>query len=141
MFKFKKGLRKDFKTEAEFLKDVYYRNIGVIPSGTTADMFVNQVRAYKIANDTNITGALNKLANTEIYTPYTERAGDNIVGVLEKHGQLKKFKTMLRDSQGRFVKYNRSKLRWDHDAQVYIYDNKISINVRNSPEQVIIKRI
>ena len=141
MFKFKKGRRKDFKTEAEFLKDVYYRNISAIPSGTTVDMFVTQVQSYKIGYDTNITGALNKLANAEIYTPYTERAGDNIMSVLEKHGQLKKFKTLLRDSQGRFVKYDRSKLRWDHDSQVYIYDNKISIDVRNSPEQVIIKRI
>ena len=141
MFKFKKGRRKDFKTEAEFLKDVYYRNISAIPSGTTADMFVTQVRSYKISYDTNVTGALNKLANAETYTPYTERAGDNIMSVLEKHGQLKKFKTLIRDSQGRFVKYDRSKLRWDRDSQVYIYDNKISIDVRNSPEQVIIKRI
>lgn len=141
MFKFKKGRRKDFKTEAEFLKDVYYRNISAIPSGTTVDMFVTQVQSYKIGYDTNITGALNKLANAEIYTPYTERAGDNVMSVLEKHGQLKKFKTLIRDSQGRFVKYDRSKLRWDHDSQVYIYDNKISIDVRNSPEQVIIKRI
>lgn len=141
MFKFKKGRRKDFKTEAEFLKDVYYRNISVIPSGTTADKFVEQVKAYKTIYDTNITGALNKLANKDIYTPYTERANDNIMSVLEKHGQLKKFKTLIRDSQGRFVKYDRSKLRWDRDSQVYIYDNKISIDVRNSPEQVIIKRI
>ena len=141
MFKFKTGRRKDFKTEVAFLKDVYSRNIGAIPLGTTEAMFVNQVRAYKIANDTNITGALNKLANSERYTPYSERAGDNVMRVLEKHGQLKKFKTMIRDSQGRFVKYDRSKLRWDHDSQVYIYDNKISIDVRTSPEQVIIKRI
>ena len=141
MFKFKKGRRKDFKTEVAFLEDVYRRNISAIPSGTTAQMFVTQVQSYKIGYDTNITGALNMLAKSERYTPYTERAGDNIMSALEKHGQLKKFKTMIRDSQGRFVKYDRSKLRWDHDSQVYIYDNKISIDVRNSPEQVIIKHI
>ena len=61
MFKFKTGRRKDFKTEEAFLKDVYQKNLSAIPPGTTETMFINQVRAHKIAYETNITGALNKL--------------------------------------------------------------------------------
>lgn len=141
MFKFKKGRRKDFKTEEAFLGDVYQKNISAIPSGTTQNMFINQVRAHKIVYKTNIAGALNKLANKSQYTPYVERANDNVMSVLQKHGMFKKFKTMIRDREGKFRAYDRNKLVWNSDQGVYIYDNKIVIDIRESPERIILRTI
>ena len=141
MFKFKTGRRKDFKTEEAFLKDVYQKNLSAIPPGTTENMFINQVQAHKVAYETNITGALNKLANKSQYTPYTERAGDNVMSALQRHGMLKKFKTMIRDREGKFRAYDHNKLVWNSDQGVYIYDNRIVIDIRESPERIILRTI
>ena len=139
MFKFNTGYRKDFKSEEAFLSDVYNRNITRLPVGTNKEMFIAQVQSYKVAYDTNVTGALRKLANTEDYTPYVERAHDNVLKTLENFGKLKKFKTMIRDEKGHFVKYDRSLLKWNRDGKYYVYDGKVIIDIRNSPEDVIIR--
>ena len=136
MFKFDTGYRKDFKTEEAFLRDVFQRNVNKIPVGVNKEMFVLQVQSYKVAYNTNITGALRKLANSEEYTPYTERAGDNVLKSLERFGQLKKFKSMIRDEMGHFAKYVATKLHWDPETATYVYNNKIRIDIRNSPERI-----
>lgn len=141
MFKFDVGRRKDFKTEEAFLRDVYQRNIGQMPVGVSKEMFVLQVQSYKVAYDTNITGALRKLANTEDYTPYVERASDNVLKTLENFGQLKKFKSMIRDAKGHFAKFDPKKLKWDRETATYIYNDKIMIDIRNSPERIVVKYI
>ena len=104
-------------------------------------MFIAQVQSYKVAYDTNVTGALRKLANTEDYTPYVERAHDNVLKALENFGQLKKFKTMIRDEKGHFAKYDRSLLKWNRDGKYYVYAGKVIIDIRNSPEDVIIRYV
>ena len=139
MFKFNKGRRKDFKTEEAFLSDIYDRNVSKIPANTTKEGFIAQVQAYKIAYETNVSGALRKIANTEAYTPYVERAQDNVLKALEEFGQLKKFKTMIRNEKGHFAKYDRSLLKWNREGGYYVYGGKIIIDIRNSPEQVIMR--
>ena len=67
MFKFDTGYRKDFKTEEAFLRDVFQRNINKIPAGVNKEMLVLQVKSYKVEYNTNITGALRKLAKSDEY--------------------------------------------------------------------------
>lgn len=141
MFKFKKSLRKNFKTEEAYLKDIYYKNIGNIPEGFTAEQFVNQVQAYKIVYKTNITGALKKLSNTEDYTPYKERAVDNAVKALKKFGKYKYFRQMLRDEKGRYMAYDPALMTWRPELHMYVYNGKIAIDIRNSPESVEVYKI
>lgn len=141
MFKFRKSLRKNFKTEEAYLKDIYHKNIGRIPEGVTEEQFVNQVKAYKLVYKTNITGALKKLSNTEDYTPYKERAYDNVMVTLKKYGKYKQFKQMIRDEKGRFMAYNPDLMSWRPELHMYVYNNLIAIDIRNSPESVEVYKI
>ena len=142
MFKFKKGRRKDFKTDTAFLKDVYQKNLGRLPAGETESKFVANVIAHKVTYKTNITGALNIYARNREYTPYEELAVDNIMSGLKKHGMFKKFKTMIRDRSNKFRAFDPKKLSWDASQKVYIYDNteyKIIIDRRESPERITLR--
>ena len=48
---------------------------------------------------------------------------------------------MIRDREGKFRAYDHNKLVWNSDQGVYIYDNRIAIDIRESPERIILRTI
>lgn len=144
MFSFKKGKRKDFKTEEAYLKDIFARNQAKITEvfGNNAETkFINQVQARKRMSNTNVSGALKQLARTNDFTPYTEIAGENVINALKKYGKYQTFRGLTRDEKGRYTKLDRTKLKWDKETGMYIYDNRIAIDIKNSPEEVVLTEI
>lgn len=136
MFKFSKGRRKDFKTEEAYLRDVYRRNASVIPN--TESQFVKQVQGYKSIIKSegkrgSITDALNRMSHSRAYTPYKDIAAENVKNALITFGKWNEFQTGIRDKSGRFSSLDWSKLIWDKERNVYNYDGKVLIDLKNSP--------
>lgn len=142
-YKFNKGVkkRKDFKTQEQYLDYIFEQNRGKLAEvfGANArERFKGAVESYKIAYDTNITGALKKLENTRAFTPEVERLHSNMWQSLKNYRAVSKFQQLTRDKGGRFTKFDTSKLVWDRENQVYVYDNKVSISFNNSPQQIVL---
>lgn len=144
--KFKKGRVKDFENLDDYLKDVYKRNAAAINEvyGAGAEFkFVNRVKAGLIVGKKNnerfsVSQALSQLSNSEAFTPYSERAKDNLMNTLKDFGAKKQFTSMIRDAKGRFQKIDYSLLRWNRELMRYEYNNKVFISFKNSPVSVSI---
>ena len=146
MFKFDRGLRSDFKTERAFLADVYKRNKNVIDTvGYTEKQFIDRVIVGKEYSPHSINGkkvtviqSLKDLANSNAFTPYKERAYDNVISALKSFDKYQQFRNMTKDSKGRWTKVDMDKFRYEDG--VYIYNNSVIINMKNSPEDLILTR-
>lgn len=140
--KFKTPKSKKGMTEREYLKSVFYRNkkeiVKVFGKDKPLEKFINNIEAQKVVGNLTTRQALDKLAKSEAFTPAGDRLKENIQSALKKYGKLKEFKSLIRDEKGRFTKFDESKLKWDKESHMYIYDNKITIDITNSPEDVII---
>lgn len=142
-YKFNKGVkrRKDFKTQDQYLDYIFEQNRDKLASvfGAHArERFKGSVESYKIAYDTNITGALKLLEKKEAFTPEVERLHSNMWQSLKNYSAVNMFQQLTRDKGGRFTKFDTSKLVWDRENQVYVYDNRVSISFNNSPQQIVL---
>lgn len=142
-YKFNKGVkkRKDFKTQDQYLDYIFEQNRSKLTEvfGINArERFKGSVQSYKIAYDTNITGALKKLENTKAFTPEVERLQSNMWQSLKNYKAVSTFQQLTRDKGGKFTKFDTSKLVWDRENQLYVYDNKVSISFNNSPQQIVL---
>lgn len=140
-YKFNKGAkkRKDFKTQEQYLDYIFEQNKGKLTEvfGTNArERFKGAVESYKIAYGTNINGAIQKLENTKAFTPEVERLKSNMWQSLKSYKAVSTFQQLTRGQGGRFTKFDTSKLVWDRENRVYVYDNKVSISFDNSPQQI-----
>lgn len=145
-YKFNKGVkrRKDFKTQDQYLDYIFDQNRSKLTEvyGINAkETFKGQVESYKIAYDTNITGALKKLANKKAFTPEVERLKSNMWQSLKNYKAVNTFQQLTRDKKGKFTKFDTSKLVWDRENRVYVYDNRVSISFNNSPQQIVLTDI
>ena len=142
-YKFNKGVkkRKDFKTQDQYLDYIFEQNRSKLTEvfGTNArERFKGSVESYKIAYDTNITGALKKLENTKAFTPEVERLKSNMWQSLKNYKAVSKFQQLTRDKKGKFTKFDTSKLVWNRENKSYIYDNRVMISFNNSPQQIVL---
>lgn len=142
-YKFNKGAkkRKDFKTQDQYLDYIFEQNRSKLTEvfGVNArERFKGSVQSYKIAYDTNITGALKKLENTKAFTPEVERLKSNMWQSLKSYKAVSKFQQLTRDKKGKFTKFDTSKLVWDRETKSYIYDNRVMISFNNSPQQIVL---
>lgn len=143
--KFKTPKSKKGMTDREYLKSVFYRNrkeiVEVFGKETPMQKFINNIEAQKVIGNLTTRQALNKLAKSEAFTPTVNRLKENIQSALKKYGRAKEFKNLIKDERGRFTKFDTEKLVWDKHSGMYIYDNRITIDISNSPEDVIIGRL
>lgn len=156
-YKFKSDKRrKDFKSEDAYLSYVYEQNKEKIDAvrvkkgdheyvPLTKEMFINQVKARKIINNTNVSGALNDLGKTVGFTPVGERAKENVLKALKKQDKYGEFRNLLRDQKGHYQKVDLSKLKWNDEVGGYIYSGfnnsyNIQIVVKNSPAAIEVSR-
>ena len=140
-YKFNKGAkkRKDFKTQDQYLDYIFEQNRGKLAEvfGSNArERFKGAVESYKIAYDTNINGAIQKLANTEAFTPEVERLKSNMWTSLKSYKAVGKFQQLTRGERGKFTEFDPDKLTWDRDNKSYTYDNRVMISFDNSPQQI-----
>ena len=141
IFKTPKSL-KGFKTERDYLKSVFYRNrkeiVDVFGKERPMEKFIKNIEAQKIVGDLTTKQALSKLAKSEAFTPVEDRFVDNVMKALKNFDKKKLFAQLRRDEKGRFAAFDRNKLVWDKDTHMYIYDDKITIDITNSPQDIII---
>ena len=140
-YKFDKGAkkRKDFKTQDQYLDYIFEQNRGKLAEvfGSNArERFKGAVESYKIAYDININRAIQKLANTEAFTPEVERLKSNMWKSLRKFKAVGKFQQLTRKEHGKFDEFHPERLKWDSKNQSYTYDNKVMISFDNSPQEI-----
>lgn len=154
----KKGYkkRKDFKTQDQYLDYIFKKNkeklttiFGNDENGVpiknsakrekiSLERFKGTVESYKVSYDINVNKALSKLGNKVAFTPESERLRDNMVKGLKSVGAYNTFQQLNRDKKGRFTKFDSDKMKWDRNNQSYIYDNRVMISFRNSPQQTVL---
>ena len=79
------------------------------------------------------TQALKTAVRTTVFTPQEQRFKENFIsGLKQFKDEFKHFRKLA----GWKSKFDPNKLRWDKENGVYIYDNKIMINFKNSPFSV-----
>lgn len=142
--KFDMGRRGDFKSETDYLKDVFRRNREAITNvyGEGAEStFIRAVQSVKQVRDVNIRQAVNLLSQAKAFTPYEETAKSNVIEAMKNFDTYQEFRNLTRDEKGRFTKVDMSKLKWDRDSQSYIYNNRVIISFSNSPEGVTLSLI
>ena len=86
--------------------------------------------------DTNINGAIQKLANTTAFTPEVERLKSNMWESLKSYKAVGKFQQLTRGEGGKFTKFDPDKLSWDRETKSYIYNSMVRISFDNSPQQI-----
>lgn len=145
--KFSMGRRKDFKSEQEFLEDVFNRNREAIVEAYGANAkeeFFKGVRSRKELKELNVRQAINDLTKARAFTPYQDIARENLLEVLKKNDLYNQFRSLTRDTKGRYTSVNIQALKWDKDEQMYVYDNReingktIGILIKNSPIRLTI---
>lgn len=142
--KFDMGRRKDFKTETDFLKDVFARNREAITKvyGEDAEKtFIDAVLSNKEVKEVNIRQAVTLLSRAKAFTPYEETAKRNVIEAMKNFDTYQEFRNLTRDEKGRFTRVDMSKLVWDRDSQSYIYNNRVIISFLDSPKRVTLSLI
>lgn len=129
---------KDFKNVDSFLRTIYKENPLIAETGYNEEIFINQVKAIREVEGGTIKSAINKVANTAAFTPYAERAANNIIEATKKFKKFKELSILNRDEQGHFKGFDKTQLRWDTTRGGYVYMEKYLIDVSNSPENISI---
>ena len=111
------------------LIDAAYKNVG---ESSPRAVFKSQVREYNYSGY-DIRQAVKIVSNTRAFRPagvpwYVE----NAVQGMKTMGVWQQFLNLNRDAQGRFLPFDIYKLKYIGD-KVYLYDNRIVIEFRNSP--------
>ena len=128
-----------YKSEEAWLNAIYRANKALIDAayegkGTRGPraVFKSQVREYK-AKGYGTKEAIKIVSNTRAFRP----AGvpwyiENAVQGMKSMGVWQQFLNLNRDAQGHFLPFDIYKLKYIGD-KVYLYDNRIVIEFRNSP--------
>ena len=107
---------------------------------TEEEAFLRDIKEY--AGDTSFRSArkaFDKLSREEDFMSRGERAIHNLKGMLSKSeigdkSALKVLQDLTRDRNGHYQKLDYSKMIWN--GSIWIYDGRIGIDFRNSPEEV-----
>ena len=128
-----------YKSEEAWLNAIYRANKALIDAayegkGTRGPraVFKSQVREYT-AKGYSTKKAIKIVSNTRAFRPagvpwYVE----NAVQGMKSMGVWRQFLNLNRDAQGRLLPFDIYKLKYIGD-KVYLYDNRIVIEFRNSP--------
>ena len=138
-----------YASEARWLYAIYLHNKELIDAayadaaGEVKSPYRNfkaQVQEYVYRRSFKISEALEIIGRTEKF-----RGGEglwwqkNVIDGMKTAGVFKEFQSLTR-VHGRFAAPDPSRLVYVGD-RTYIYDNRVSISFRNSPVEVIVRRI
>lgn len=86
--------------------------------------------------------ALKKLQKSTIFTPVAERMKENLISGMKKHKVYNEFRNLNKSVSGKYLAFDRDRLRYDKDMGLYYYTTLegkiIVIEWRNSPEVILI---
>lgn len=135
----------------DYLDNIYYNNQELIDSKaqsfvdnintnnyraepmTEKDWFKNHVKNYINFDNLSPKQAVDALGRSMMFSSAKENMQNNLMSGLKNFGAFKQFRELTKDSKGRYTKIDMSKMVWNKDDQVYIYDNYLIINFKNSP--------
>lgn len=139
----------------DYLDNIYYNNQELIDSKaqsfideintnnyrsepmTEKDWFKNHVKNYINFDNLSPKQAVDALGRSMMFSSAKENMQNNLMSGLKNFNLFKQFRELTKDSKGRYTKIDMSKMVWNKDDGVYIYDNNIMIDFRNSPLRII----
>lgn len=101
------------------------------PKQSKKTVFKNLVNEY-IEEGLAPVKALNTLSKTTIFTDVKDRLHSNVLTALKNENLDKEFRKLA----GWRNKFDPNKLVWNKDEKFYVYDNKVTINFKNSPYSI-----
>lgn len=129
-----------YKNTSTWLDAVYRNNKQVIdsairspdPKMSKKSQFKQLVKEY-MDEGLSPTKALNTLARTETFTPEAERLRSNAIKGLKRD---KAAAEAFRRAKGWNEKFDESKMKYDKENHIYVYDERVTISFRQSPEGI-----
>lgn len=143
----RKILRKNYKTDRSFLQAVYRANEDILREKDISltefkDIITSYVKTRKMQGEPmTIKKALNEYAHSTVFTPRRNVFAENIVKGLVKHDSYQLFRELTKDANNRYTKINYDLFRYDQKNNMYVYNEKIYIILKNSPESMEIGRL
>lgn len=144
MIKFVRGKRKNFASEKAFLHDVFEKNKVIITQAygkNAEEKFIESVNSYKKVKKSTTIQALATVSRSRAFISEDEMAALNVKQSIINYGKWSQFREMTRGKKGRFTAWNPDLLKWDKDAEVYIYNGNIKISFDNSPAGITLTQI
>lgn len=151
MRNFKAKHNKSYYKNTEAWIDAVYRNnkdtirSGLadengIPKKNTKAIFKAMVKEF-ISEGLSPTKAVKTIARGTLFTSNLERIRLNAYNsIIKDRVAYKAFREYTKE-KGRYTKFDEEKMVWDKSQGIYIYDNKIIIDFKNSPHGIEIRRI
>ena len=143
-FKAKKPKSK-YKNTESWIEAVYRHNKAVIDSelsrssGNPKRVFKQIINEY-MQEGLSPTKAMQTLARSTIFTTDRERIRNNMWAGLKGDKEAYKIFRELTKENGRYTKFDESKLVWDRSQHAYIYSG-VMISFQNSPFGVSVRRV
>lgn len=141
-------LNEAYEANKEMIDKVYGRVAGVVTGRiTTKQSFIYDIKehaeAYGFGDSfTALRKGFDKIAHEGDFMPAQERAIRNISGMKSNLGKNAFYDLQnLTREKGRFSKFDYNKMIWNRKEGVWIYDNRIVIDFRNSPLEVVLRVI
>lgn len=133
-----------YKNTESWIDAVYRNNKAVIDSelsrsGNPKRVFKQIINEY-MQEGLSPTKAMQTLARSTIFTTDKERIQNNMWASLKSDKEAYKLFRELTKENGRYTKFDKSKLVWDRSQHVYIYSG-VMISFQNSPLGVRVGRI
>lgn len=116
--------RYNYKTDEDYLKDIYKQNKAFIDKSLKSAGYQGYkdfeaiIKGEQLESGLGIVGAVKKASARETFTPYAERAKQNMYIGLK--GDMKAFDA-VRKATGWHDKFDASKMQYDKTLDGYIY--------------------
>lgn len=142
--------KKYYKDVDAWLNAVYRNNKETIMSGladesgvprkNTKATFKAMVKEF-MKEGLSPTKAVKTIARSTLFTSDAERIRLNAYGSLTKDKSVYKAFREYTKEKGRYTKFDEGKMVWDKSQGIYIYNNRVTIDFKNSPYGIIVRRI
>lgn len=152
-------LNEAYESNKEMI-DKVYANVSSVVTGkiTTKEAFITEVGERVYGKDftkmnidfgrlpreefTKVRGAFNTISHGGDFMSAQERAIRNISGMKSNLGKNAFYDLQnLTRTKGKFSKFNYGKMKWNKEEGVWIYDDRIIIDFRNSPVEIVLRVI
>lgn len=111
-------------------------NYGYYYEGGPIARFLNSIPKRVFA------AATNKVTNSDIFTSAGERAKTNIYQAVKDFGQLRQLRQLSGEvGRGKKGKITAEDFRWDKNLGMYVYKDKVAIDIKNSPYEISLRKL
>lgn len=141
-------LDESYEMNKSVIDKVYARTVRVLTQEeTTKEAFIRDMQqtaeTYKFGTGFKaMRKSFDKFSREGDFMSSQERAFHNLASMKSNLGDnaMYQFQNLIRDN-GKFASFEPAKMIWNKKEGVWIYDNSIIIDFRNSPYQIVLRRI